>query len=78
MRTSLLSRRFRDLALFALAFGALVLFTVFGHAQTTLLDASHDPTRDLCKAIDVAFTAEWKAKTDELVSVHDASARRVS
>ncbi|MBV9218473.1 MAG: hypothetical protein JOY94_03580, partial [Methylobacteriaceae bacterium] len=38
-------RRWRDIALFALSFGALVAFTILAHAQTTLLNVSYDPTR---------------------------------
>jgi len=34
-------------------------------ADTTLLNVSYDPTRELYKAINAAFAADWKAKTGE-------------
>jgi sulfate/thiosulfate-binding protein len=39
-------------------------------ADVTLLNVSYDPTRELYKAINAAFAAEWKAKTGETVSVN--------
>ena len=38
-------------------------------ADTTLLNVSYDPTRELYKAINAAFAADWKAKTGETVTV---------
>ena len=38
-------------------------------ADTTLLNVSYDPTRELYKAVDAAFAADWKAKTGETVTV---------
>ncbi len=38
-------------------------------ADATLLNVSYDPTRELYKAIDMAFAADWKAKTGETVTV---------
>ena len=38
-------------------------------AGTTLLNVSYDPTRELYKAIDAAFAADWKAKTGETVTI---------
>ncbi|HSA67588.1 MAG TPA: sulfate transporter subunit, partial [Methyloceanibacter sp.] len=32
-------------------------------ADTTLLNVSYDPTRELYKAVNEAFAKEWKAKT---------------
>lgn len=34
-------------------------------ADTTLLNVSYDPTRELYKAINAAFAADWKTKTGE-------------
>jgi hypothetical protein len=34
-------------------------------ARTALLNVCYDPTRELYKAIDPAFAADWKAKTGE-------------
>jgi sulfate/thiosulfate transport system substrate-binding protein len=38
-------------------------------ADTTLLNVSYDPTRELYKAVNDAFAAEWKAKTGETVKI---------
>jgi sulfate/thiosulfate-binding protein len=38
-------------------------------ADTTILNVSYDPTRELYKAIDAAFAADWKAKTGETVKI---------
>ncbi|GEP08917.1 sulfate transporter subunit [Methylobacterium gnaphalii] len=41
-------------------------------ADTELLNVSYDPTRELYKDINAAFTEEWKAKTGETVTVRAA------
>ncbi|MFO1033316.1 MAG: sulfate ABC transporter substrate-binding protein [Hyphomicrobiales bacterium] len=41
-------------------------------ADTALLNVSYDPTRELYKAINDAFAAEWKAKTGEVVTVNQS------
>jgi sulfate/thiosulfate-binding protein len=41
-------------------------------ADTTILNVSYDPTRELYKAIDAAFVADWKAKTGETVVVQQS------
>ena len=38
-------------------------------AQTSLLNVSYDPTRELYKAINQAFAADWKAKTGETIAI---------
>ncbi len=38
-------------------------------AQTSLLNVSYDPTRELYKAINVAFQAEWEKQTGEKVTI---------
>jgi len=38
-------------------------------ADTTLLNVSYDPTRELYKAINAAFAADWKAKTGEALTI---------
>jgi sulfate/thiosulfate transport system substrate-binding protein len=48
-------------ALAAAATGAL--------AQTTLLNVSYDPTRELYQDFNKAFAANWKAKTGETVNI---------
>jgi len=50
-----------------LACAALVRSAAAGEA--TLLNVSYDPTRELYKAIDSAFSADWKARTGETVTV---------
>ncbi|MFX1733955.1 sulfate ABC transporter substrate-binding protein [Paraburkholderia sp. A1RI_3L] len=38
------------------------------HADTTLLNVSYDPTRELYQDVNQAFAKEWKAKTGETVT----------
>jgi sulfate transport system substrate-binding protein len=38
-------------------------------AETTLLNVSYDPTRELYQDIDRAFAAEWKAKTGDTLNI---------
>jgi sulfate/thiosulfate transport system substrate-binding protein len=60
-------RRALDIILFTLAFGFLLLTTLFAHAETVLLNVSYDPTRELYKQVNEAFAAEWQAATGESV-----------
>jgi len=53
----------------ALALFLLLAIPRVAVADQTLLNVSYDPTRELYKAINPAFAAEWKAKTGETVSV---------
>jgi sulfate/thiosulfate transport system substrate-binding protein len=41
-------------------------------ADVTLLNVSYDPTRELYKAINEAFAADWKAKTGETVTIEQS------
>src|SRR3954452_4479584 len=41
-------------------------------ADTTILNVSYDPTRELYKAFDTAFTAYWKQKTGETVIINQS------
>lgn len=59
--TSLLRR-----SLLALALGASTLAV---QAQTTLLNVSYDPTRELYQDFNAAFAKHWKAKTGETINV---------
>ena len=49
-----------------LAAGAALILTAFAAsavlADTTLLNVSYDPTRELYKAVNEAFIKDWKAK----------------
>lgn len=53
------------------ALAATVQFGAVGFvlADTTLLNVSYDPTRELYKDFDAAFAAKWKADTGETVTV---------
>jgi sulfate transport system substrate-binding protein len=69
-KTASLARRASP---WALACGApalaLLLSAVPGHAQTTLLNVSYDPTRELYAAIDDAFVAWWTGQGNEPVEI---------
>ena len=58
--------------------GALVVTSVlsgtlgFAFADTTILNVSYDPTRELYKAYDEAFVAHWKAETGETVTIQQS------
>ncbi len=41
-------------------------------APVTLLNASYDPTRELYRAINTAFAADWAAKTGETVTINQS------
>ena len=48
---------------------ALVLSTTVASASEPFLNVSYDPTRELYKAINPAFAADWKAKTGEEIQI---------
>jgi sulfate transport system substrate-binding protein len=48
---------------------ALTLAATGATAQTTLLNVSYDPTRELYQDFNKAFAAHWKAKTGETVTI---------
>lgn len=62
-------RRSLDLVFFALVFLTIAFTTVFAHAATSLLNVSYDPTRELYRAINEAFVADWKKKTGEDINI---------
>ncbi|HXE38945.1 MAG TPA: substrate-binding domain-containing protein, partial [Azonexus sp.] len=49
---------------------ALSIGTAF--AQTTLLNVSYDPTRELYKDFNAAFNQHWQAKTGQTVNVRQS------
>ncbi len=52
---------------------ASLLFVASAHATNVkLLNVSYDPTRELYKDINAAFSAEWKGKTGETVTVNQS------
>ena len=53
----------------ALAVVATMAASTAAHADVTLLNVSYDPTRELYRAINAAFVADWKAKTGETVTI---------
>ena len=59
----------------ALAFGAVGTIAAVGvtapahAADTTLLNVSYDPTRELYQDFNQAFAKDWKAKTGETVTI---------
>src|SRR5690349_3323969 len=61
--------KIRDFLLFAISLALIFFVTVTAHAQTTLLNVSYDPTRELYKALNQAFIADWKAKTGESLTI---------
>jgi len=54
----------------AAAFGTVLSVTAF--AETTILNVSYDPTRELYKEYDEAFAAYWKEKTGEDVTIEQS------
>jgi sulfate/thiosulfate transport system substrate-binding protein len=44
----------------------------FAFADTTLLNVSYDPTRELYKDFNAAFAAKWKADTGETVTIQQS------
>jgi sulfate/thiosulfate-binding protein len=59
-----------------LAAGAAFIFTAFVAsavlADTTLLNVSYDPTRELYKAVNEAFIKDWTAKSGETVAIEQS------
>jgi sulfate transport system substrate-binding protein len=55
-----------------IAASALALSALPARADTTLLNVSYDPTRELYQAFNAAFAKQWKAKTGETVTVRQS------
>ncbi|MGE5386138.1 MAG: sulfate ABC transporter substrate-binding protein [Betaproteobacteria bacterium] len=53
-------------------FLAILLVAGNALAQTSLLNVSYDPTRELYKDYNTAFAAYWKAKTGETLSIRQS------
>lgn len=56
-------------SLVALSLASLVALAAPVRADSTLLNVSYDPTRELYKEIDAAFAEKWRADTGETVSI---------
>ena len=65
-------RRFRSTlaALAAVGFTTVAASAVF--ADTTLLNVSYDPTRELYKAVNEAFAKDWQAKGGDKVTIEQS------
>jgi sulfate transport system substrate-binding protein len=59
-------------SLIAVCFGALIVFSTAAYADTTLLNVSYDPTRELYRDFDAAFAAQWKKETGETVRINQS------
>jgi sulfate/thiosulfate transport system substrate-binding protein len=65
-------RRFRNTLAVLAAAGFTTVAASAVLADTTLLNVSYDPTRELYKAVNEAFAREWKAKTGETVKIEQS------
>jgi sulfate transport system substrate-binding protein len=63
-------RRALDIVAIAAAFGTVLTVTAF--ADTTILNVSYDPTRELYKEYDAVFAAYWQEKTGETVIIEQS------
>jgi sulfate transport system substrate-binding protein len=52
--------------------GSALLAGGAARADTTMLNVSYDPTRELYKAYNAAFAAHWKAETGEAVTIRSS------
>jgi sulfate/thiosulfate transport system substrate-binding protein len=57
---------------FGIAAMALAAVIAPALADTALLNVSYDPTRELYKAINEAFAADWKARTGEAITINQS------
>ena len=62
----------RRSVILAALFSSLAGFAGAASAQTTLLNVSYDPTRELYAAYDQEFSKYWKGKTGETVTVRQS------
>lgn len=56
----------------AVALAAILGLAATAAADTTILNVSYDPTRELYQAIDPAFAAYWKKTTGETVTINQS------
>lgn len=55
-----------------LALPAVLALSATAHAETTLLNVSYDPTRELYQDINRAFAQTWKERTGETVTINQS------
>ena len=60
--------RLTSLTRLASVFGLLACASL-AHADTSLLNVSYDPTRELYQSVNAAFAKQWQAKTGEKVAI---------
>jgi sulfate transport system substrate-binding protein len=58
--------------LFAAAFMLAAIVAAPARADTTLLNVSYDPTRELYRDFNNAFVAEWKKQTGETIKINQS------
>ncbi|HXV31392.1 MAG TPA: sulfate ABC transporter substrate-binding protein [Sinorhizobium sp.] len=64
------SKRLAGMLKLALVIGSLQLGAIgLAHADTTILNVSYDPTRELYKDFNAAFAEKWQADTGETVTI---------
>jgi len=56
----------------AVLFGTVFAFSTAALADTTLLNVSYDPTRELYRDFDTAFAAQWKKETGETLRINQS------
>src|SRR5215203_842183 len=64
-----MARKVRFSQIAALVVVAMFAFTTPGRTDTTILNVSYDPTRELYRAYNALFAAHWKEKTGETVII---------
>ena len=52
--------------------GLLMVLSISGLAQVSLLNVSYDPTRELYQDFNQAFARYWKSKTGQTVTVEQS------
>lgn len=65
-------RKFYTTFAAAAAIGVTTLAASVAFAETTLLNVSYDPTRELYKAVNEQFIKEWKDKTGETITIEQS------
>ena len=65
-------RRFRSTLAAVAAIGFTMVAASAVLADTTLLNVSYDPTRELYKAVNEAFAKDWQAKTGEKITIEQS------